>query len=329
MLSPLLCIIAALLVQEPCINGNCPQTANIVTATSPHVRCIVSGSCGSGTIVGQTNQTAYVMTNAHVVGTRIGTTATVRITANGQTLETRGRIIASGYNNRTMVDYALLDCPQLRATRTMPMLRTAPTGQPFATTGSPRCVWPQVTKPFNDPRTSAQGIITGTPNAIGGQSGSAIYNAMGQQIALLTWSINGRCAGQTTQMVYRVATTRDANQAELRTGAEQETSEPDEPGKPHRRPLTENAIANQTNTDLPSLPIWVDPTRPPADIQPQQPQQPDPNCVTLTPRERAVIDLMRQADSEQQDRPPIDWVKLITLVIELLRLFNVPVDSET
>jgi hypothetical protein len=73
-----------------------------------------------------------------------------------------------------------------------------------------------VTKQFNDPRNYGQGLITGTPDAIGGQSGSAIYNSDQRQIALLTWSINRRCAGQKTSKLWEVASQRNVNLADPR-----------------------------------------------------------------------------------------------------------------
>ena len=211
------------------------ETVNSALATTPHVRCIFNGSCGSGTICGADQRGAYVVTNAHVVGTQIGRVATVDCVTSAGTRRVTGRIVMSGYSDRTMVDFAILFCEGLTCQRYMPMLKTEPEAAPYGTTGSPRCVWPQQTKPFNDPRNYGQGLITGTPNAIGGQSGSAIYNSRGQQIALLTWSIGGRCAGQKTSKLWQIATQRNVMLADPRPEGLVEVQE-------GPRPVTENGI---------------------------------------------------------------------------------------
>lgn len=228
--------------QPSCVGGNCPQlvaagpVAGVVIydtepkltlpgdveevstaiADGPHVRCLVSGSCGSGTICGADARGSYVVSNAHVWGTQIGKVVNVDLVSNGQTKRMQGRIVFSGYSNSRMVDFAIALVPGLTSKVYMPMVKSEPADGPYGTRGSPRCVWPQVTKPFNDARNYGRGLITGTPDAIGGQSGSAIYNSQGQQIALLTWSINGRCAGQKTSLLWQVASERNVNLADLR-----------------------------------------------------------------------------------------------------------------
>lgn len=201
-------------VQPPLPEG-VTQVASAV-ADGPHCRCIVNGSCGSGTICGADASGAYVVSNAHVWGTQIGKVVNVDIVSGGATKRIQGRIVFSGYSSSRMVDFAIAKVEGLTCKKYMPMLKTEPTKAPYGTRGSPKCVWPQVTKPFNDPRNYGNGLITGTPDAIGGQSGSAIYNSEGQQIALLTWSINGRCAGQKTALLWQVATQRNVNLADAR-----------------------------------------------------------------------------------------------------------------
>jgi hypothetical protein len=207
------------------------EEVSTATAKTPHVRCIYNGSCGSGTICGKDGRGAYVVTNAHVVGTAIGRVASVDIVStSGSTQRIKGRIVMSGYSDRTMVDFAIMHCEGLTSERYMPLLKSQPEGAPYGTTGSPRCVWPQVVKAFNDPRNYGDGLITGTPDAIGGQSGSAIYNSNGQQIALLTWSISGRCAGQKTSKLWQVAQTRNVEVADVRPPELREVS--DNPNRP-------------------------------------------------------------------------------------------------
>jgi len=318
---PLLLLMASVsLGQVVCID--CPPGVTVsdtiaenaaTEADNPHVRCIISGSCGSGTICGADARGAYVMTNAHVVGTQIGRVVSIDLVASGATRRVSGRTVMAGYSNSRMVDFAIVFVEGLSSKRYMPMLKTEPESQPFRTTGSPRCVWPLVTKNFDQPRNYGDGLITGSPNAIGGQSGSAIYNADGRQIALLTWSIAGRCAGQKTAKLWQVATQRDVSLADPRPDGLMEVqegtarpqtdegifgsapvftepaSEPEECSEcgdgeagtddltgVYQRPITENLIANVVSEQMEDLPIWYVPGG--VGPKPEPEPEPDPDC---------------------------------------------------
>lgn len=323
------------------------EVAN-ASADGPHTRALLSGSCGSGTINGADGSGAYVLSNAHVWGTSIGREVTIDVVADGQTKRLKGNIVWAAYSNSRMVDAALAKFEGLTAKRYMPLLKTEPDKQPFGTTGSPKCVWPLVVKSFNDPRDYGQGLITGSPNAIGGQSGSAIYNSAGQQIALLTWSINGRCAGQKTSKLWQVANERNVLLADLRPDGLQElgcnpdtrpetqegvfgelpsimlqdVAEDHGGGGQRYRPVTENVIANSVATSIEDLPIWHTPGQP--DPTPD-PEPPGGDCHKLTDKEWALIQFIRA----QQDQAAfgdafkgIDWVSLIKAIIELIKLFQ-------
>jgi hypothetical protein len=231
-----------------------------------------------------------------------------------------------------MVDFAIALCPNLKSERYMPLLRTEPAGQPFETIGSPRCVWPQVRKPFNDPRNYGDGLVTGSPDAIGGQSGSAIYNSAGQQIALLTWSINGRCAGQKTSKLWQVATSRNVLLADVRPEGLREMGEPCQEGvfgsvpflqevqSGSVRPVTENVIASIANGSMEIMPIWVDTSKPP--IGPKPEPKPEPDCVKLTENERELIDFLRKQAESGIGQKKYDWAAIIRLVLELIALVS-------
>jgi hypothetical protein len=250
-----------------------------------------------------------------------------------------------------MVDFAIALVPNLSSKRYMPMLKTEPTGQPFATFGSPRCVWPQVNKPFNDPRNYGDGLITGSPDAIGGQSGSSIYNSQGNQIALLTWSINGRCAGQKTSKLWQVATSRNVLLADLRPEGLMELGETtaeltegvfgESPIFLNRpivedgifgsaaifeaqsgvRPKCDDVIASIAGSAMETMPIWAVPGTTPTD--PVVPPAPgDDDCVKLTEKEKALIEFLRKQEEAQGGLLKYDWAAIIKLVLELLALIN-------
>lgn len=291
---------------QPCPGGQCqppivqagevfiPETVAAAVATTPHVRCIAGNSCGSGTICGADADGAYVVTNAHVTGTPLGRQVHVDCVVGDKAQRLSGRTVMTGYSDSRMVDFSIVYVPGLTASRYMPMLKTEPSDQPYATTGGPRCIWPQVTKPFNNPRNYGDGLITGSPNAIGGQSGSAIYNSEGQQIALLTWSMNGLCAGQKTSKLWQVATSRNMQLADPRPEALRELSDSlserpvtrsgvfgscrvFETAGTDDRPLLENMIQNVVGSAMDELPIWVVPA-PTPDPTPDPKPDPKPDC---------------------------------------------------
>ncbi len=333
-----------------CPLNQSPAPVAAVQADTPHVRCIAGNSCGSGTICGTDGDGSYIVTNAHVTGTQLGRTVSIDCVVDGQTKRTSGRTVMTGYSDSRMVDFSIIFVPELTSKRYMPMLKTEPDHLPFATTGSPRCIWPQVQKPFGDARNYGDGLITGMPNAIGGQSGSAIYNNIGQQIALLTWSMNGRCAGQKTSKLWQVATSRNVQVADARPAGLRELGEPCSSRPETRegvfgqcelfetaigdRPVTANMISNVVGASMDEMPIWVVPQPepdpipdcPPCPPQPDCPDCPDvdPNCVTLDATEKALIDAIRaQKETGLRDgEKSIDWARLIPLLLQLFQLFQ-------
>lgn len=324
-----------------CEDGNCAIESSAVIADLPHVRCLVGNSCGSGTICGTDGKGAWVLSNAHVWGTQLGKQVIVDCVSNGARKRVAGRLVFTGYSNSRMVDFAIAYFEGLTSQRYMQILKVEPEDSPYQTTGCPRCVWPQVTKPFNDARNYGPGLITGLPDAIGGQSGSAIYNSEGEQIALLTWSINGRCAGQKTAKLWQVATTRNVLLAdprpegltEINTGDRPETAEgifgsfsaglvEESQGS---RPITENVIASVVVT-MDGLPIWTDGKPKPEPPKPDEPkpQPPADDCYKLSPKEWELIEFLRKQQKEMgagRERA-FDWVAILKLVMELIALIQ-------
>lgn len=316
------------------------ETATVV-ATTPHVRCIAGNSCGSGTICGANSDGAYIVTNAHVAGTALGRQVNVDVVVNGAGVRTSGRTVMAGYSDSRMVDFCIIFVEGLSSQVYMPMLKTEPTAAPYGTTGSPKCVWPQVKKQFSDARNYGDGLITGLPNAIGGQSGSAIYNSDGHQIALLTWSMSGRCAGQKTSKLWQVAQSRNVQVADLRPADLRELAAPgsDRPATENgvfgfcalfetatggARPVTENGVRHVVGSDMEELPIWFVPGGNPPPDCPDCPDCPecDPNCVVLNPTEKALIDAIRAQQSQtgiRDGEKATDWLRIISLIMELIK----------
>jgi len=345
--------------QVVCPENVCPidfQTTELPVADSPTVRVRISGSCGSGFIAGADSSSAYIVTNAHVVGTLIGREVTIDILSGGQMRSMRGRVILSMYHSQRLIDAAVVRVDSLKSARYMPMVREAPSKRPFGTRGAPRCVWPLVTKPFDQVIISSSSpLIRGLPDAIPGQSGSGIYDADGNAIALLAWSWGGYCAGQQTHWLWKVATERSLLSVPPRPIGLQEVSEGPEEAAYVRpvtedgiffeasdqcpdsncsvRPLTEDGIFSLVDSRLAQLPIWFVPGGPKPEPEPDPcpdcppcPEVCPPDYHQLTDKEWALIEFIRSQQSETsrfgEFLRNIDWVALTKQFIEIIKLFR-------
>ena len=170
---------------------------SIVTRAT--VRVTVSGVCGSGTVVGRdANGVAIVLTNAHVAGTQRGRVVQLeRWNTDGTSERGQGSIIASGYGRGLSVDFALLKCNEAfaKGVATVPIANRYPKGQ-VTTYGCPRCEWPSLQN-LRMRKNDSQ-ILTWSPEAIGGRSGSSLidYDEGPRVVGLLTWGGGGEGLGQ-------------------------------------------------------------------------------------------------------------------------------------
>ncbi len=249
------------------------------------VRVTVSGVCGSGTVVGRSQEgNAIVLTNAHVAGTTRGRTVNVeRWNTKGISEKGTGTIIASGYGRGTSVDFALLKCNEVFAKDVdpIPLADRYPNNQSSVTTfGCPRCEWPSL-QVLRLNRKEGQ-ILSWKPEAIGGRSGSSLidYTDEGPRVVgLLTWAGGGEGLGQSTPFLLsamrgKLPTTLEA----LPVGAREVSGQTKEPaglvqvpsttqGAPLKRPLQQLTSAQVQEDVIDSI---VDRPR----IKPA-PQEPD------------------------------------------------------
>ena len=174
-------------------------------------RVLNRNSCGSGSKLAQWNGGSLIMTNAHVAGDQIGREVRVEFLIDGQKLARPAKIIEAMYSNQVTADWALLFCedpltevPGVKMTKKM-----VRSGQDLYTRGCPRCVWPprdsdaDIIGVRND-----NGVAWWTPDSVGGQSGSAVWDDQTNLMCiLLTWSwhYRGRMrgAGQPTGYIYQ------------------------------------------------------------------------------------------------------------------------------
>ena len=253
------------------------------------VQCLVGGSCGSGSVCGE----GLILTNAHVVGTRVGRQVTVRVRKTGQTIT--GRIIAAAYSDRFLTDWAVVRCERgLETIEPVKLSKDKPVfGEDFYTTGSPRCVWPLRSQGvvLADIRDNSP-LVRWRPDAIGGQSGSALWSTRDNlQKILLTWSWGGLGAGQQTAEIWRQARQRSI-EGPLRIPGLVELAHKRKDKSDKQPVIVENGFFVQTNVNIADLPIWYETPVP----DPNNPV--DPNLFKLTEDEQKVIRAMRQVNRD-------------------------------
>lgn len=162
----------------------------------------VSGVCGSGSLVGYRNGKSLILTNAHVAGTSLGRVVQCQFPfLQNETFSTR--IIMAAYSRNAIgMDWAILE-----ADSSIPLPHTKldnrlPQGDHY-TAGYPRCSGPRFQSIRLKSFMSGGTIAVWQPNAIGGQSGSAVHRSDNHlQSILLTWSIGSDGAGQTAYGIW-------------------------------------------------------------------------------------------------------------------------------
>lgn len=234
------------------------------------VRCIAGNSCGTGAVVGRDANGSFILTNAHVVGTRVGREVRVDTQNHGTK---QGRVIMAAYSDRTLSDWAIVYVEGFRDIEPVNLSKKRPTGSHY-TMGCPRCVWPPrntdiATVDIDDDSP----LWRWNPNAIGGQSGSGVWSDTDNlQYGLLTWSWGGKGAGQMTAEIYRQARNQTVAGAPRIEGLEElpaqdySECEFDLEGEP---PTVENGFFAQAG--ITELPIWAEDVKPPT----PDPENPD------------------------------------------------------
>jgi len=228
-------------------------------------RVRAGNSCGSGSLVGHHQNGSLVLTNAHVVGSRVGTNATCQFNFGGADVTKTGRIIMAAYSTRVTADWAILLIPDWQPVAPVFCSRVRPTGtERFHTSGSPSCVWPlrhqtnlQLISNNN------AGFAVWNQPAVGGQSGSGVWSLSdGFQRLLLTWRTgNGNGAGQPLDYIYGQAQTAIQIGA-LVGGPMPEGLEPLSDVNPD---VEEGFFAEMS---IRSLPIWAEDQRPTPPVEP-------------------------------------------------------------
>jgi len=268
-------------------------------------RVTVDGVCGSGSFCGRDGFGCYVLTNAHVAGTRPGRVVNVEYVERSsmQPRKVRSIIALAAYSDRSLTDWCLLrlDPTEFAGYEPFKLSKVKPADFSgyFFTWGCPRC-----------DIVSGQAVRTReagnpwkwSPISIGGQSGSGVVRDL-RQFGLLTWSWGGLGAGQHTSEIYRQAIGRTSAGDGRPDGLVELASD---------RSETEEGffeLAGGVESGIADLPIWFEeggPVEPPGD-----------DVCPLTEKETKVIKLLRETALSD-----VDWFEVLKKVLELLALFK-------
>lgn len=252
-------------------------------STGPSIRgvcrIINQNSCGSGSICGHYQGGSLVLTNAHVAGTQVGRKVQVDIESKG--IRKEATVIRAAYSNQVSADWALLLIDGYQDIEPTYLSKKSPApGDSLYTKGFPRCN-PHAGTDITQHKTLNNGVILWLPDAIGGQSGSGVWDdATNLQMALLTWSWGdgnrSYGAGQLTSEIYRqnraaqlVGFPKMAGLTELpgewadtdRTGA-------DDPV------VTEGFFSAPMERGIQDYPIWAEDIVDPPPVDPTDPTEP-------------------------------------------------------
>ena len=173
-------------------------TLNQIGEASCRVR--VSSSAGSGTSIAEDDDSIYVLTNAHVVGSN--KKATCEFFRYGRkTSRIPGSVVWKSYNDRTVNDFAIIKLPKSafgdyppRIAPFAPVDHQIQTNDYIASAGCPQARWLQLWEGHALSNAGRDRVLF-TPPPLGGQSGSGVYTVIDGDTYLcgiLTWSIQGK-----------------------------------------------------------------------------------------------------------------------------------------
>jgi hypothetical protein len=209
--------------------GRAPTSAEIALAErikGSAVRIYQGNGCGTGSLCGRDDKYIYIMTNAHVASTRIGSVSRCQAIVNGRLEQFSAQVVETAYSTRYRTDWSLLraDASHMAGITPIQLYAELPDKEAITVTwGHPRC---NPTQGHSSETILFSTVWYWLPNSIGGQSGSAkvqLVNGVPVQVGLLTWTeqYRGRWvgSGQFISTIRKQSEER-TNKAELRTGNE-------------------------------------------------------------------------------------------------------------
>lgn len=172
-------------------------------------RVHAQGGAGTGCVYAKDDASYYILTNAHVAGTKPGADMTCVFIHAGHEVSVRGQVAWGNMSNGGETDQAVITVP-VNAFRSFApaIIPIAPAGtqlqngQSIMSVGCPRATWHSL---WNGHITTLNGFTMDfLPNAAPGRSGSAIFDETGSQIiGLVTWHTETGGRAQSLDGLYR------------------------------------------------------------------------------------------------------------------------------
>jgi hypothetical protein len=179
------------------------------------VRITRGNVCGSGSVIGVSESSVIVLTNAHVVGTDRGGSCNVQFFRSGFASPLiEGRIVAASYSSATARDLALVSVRladlQGYVPPVMPLAPQLLRG-PVRSSGCPGCAWPSgwvghVLRDRGD-------VVSFLPEPQPGRSGSPLFQVVNGRpfvVGVVTWSASGEDSGGRYGLAQTVRNVRAA-----------------------------------------------------------------------------------------------------------------------
>ena len=223
-------------------------------------RILNKSSCGSGSICGlDKDGHAYILTNAHVAGSRVG--RQVKVFVESQNENITATVVMAAYSDKTQADWAVLKTDQpYTKVRPVPLSKKRPSGVHYSK-GFPRCkaMQGQTIKTYDMSDKSA--LWRWDPNSIGGQSGSGVWSDEDDlQYGLLTWSWSSnhgrKGAGQMTSVIYKQARNCSTAGEARWEGLDEVDNDYDMDEIGDDDPIVESGFFSQSS--IVDLPIWAE-----------------------------------------------------------------------
>ncbi len=189
-------LVGMLMIAGLCNAGYCEDPHDLCRAATVRIRN--GSSLGSGTVFRDSDSSLYILTNAHVAGTRLGNPVTCEFWIRGhQSHPIPGITVAVSYVPGGYRDIAVvrIDRSQLQGFRP-PVIPLADPNQPASydalySVGCPSGRWPTAFEGFSLRREQSAGdTIHFVPMPAGGRSGSAIFDVLGKApriVGLIAW----------------------------------------------------------------------------------------------------------------------------------------------
>lgn len=172
---------------------------------------------GSGNCINQDDKFIYLITNHHVAGD-VGNKVNAYFYRDGhQSSAIGGEVIWTAYLKNEPVDISVFKIPKASLGGWMPTIvnfeyndTPLKEGDACLTIGCPSAKWPEAQR--GHITKSSNGVYYITPNVIGGQSGSVLFNKDGSKaIGLIAWSSEGFGKAMNAQTLQNAAFGKKTN----------------------------------------------------------------------------------------------------------------------